>query len=627
MARPGTAGGRQRGGPGCRREPAIASFPYPSTPSWWRRAPRGWRGAGCRVLEGDGRGGGGEGGRAAWRADLDCRPAPPARTPSRRVPAPPTLALKTDLVLEGAWLPARRERGEGEGAAVLPPVTIPLSTPRPGGGAGGGFGPFWRQREQGQQRYPLPRLTPRGSPPARPGAAQLKAAAASSPLSSNWRGTGAAGARAAAGGPDRLGSSHPGRCGALRLWWNPKKMSRRSIRLQAKQQQPLLRREESPQELQAPEHLQTRKRRTAEEIKKREDGKMAKKHQYEIKSCWPPTITGGVSPCIIIETPHKEPVTTDFSRFKKYRFRNLFINPSPLPELNWGNSKDVWLNILKKENRYIHCKHFTSLHPSLQPHMRSILLDWLLEVCEVYALHRETFYLAQDFFDRFMLTQKNINKSMLQLIGITSLFIASKLEEIYAPKIQEFAYVTDGACSEDDIVRMELIMLKALKWELCPVTIVSWLNLYLQVDALRDVPTVLLPQYSQEKFIQIAQLLDLCILDVNSLDFQYRTLAAAALCHYTSIEIVKKASGLDWDSISECVEWMVPFVNVAKKISVKLKNFKKIAVEDRHNIQTHTNYLDMLEEVNSGAAATAPGQLSPVSTGGIITPPKSTEKK
>ncbi|XP_058279083.1 G1/S-specific cyclin-E2 isoform X3 [Hirundo rustica] len=320
-------------------------------------------------------------------------------------------------------------------------------------------------------------------------------------------------------------------------------MSRRSSRLQAKQQQPLSCQEEAPQELQALDYVQTRKRRTAEqEIKKREDGKIAKKHQYEIKSCWPPTITGGISPCIIIETPHKESVTTDFSRFKKYRFRNLFINPSPLPELNWGNSKDVWLNILTKENRYAHCKHFTSLHSSLQPHMRSILLDWLLEVCEVYALHRETFYLAQDFFDRFMLTQKNINKSMLQLIGITSLFIASKLEEIYAPKIQEFAYVTDGACSEDDIVRMELIMLKALKWELCPVTIVSWLNLYLQVDALKDVPKVLLPQYSQEKFIQIAQLLDLCILDVNSLDFQYRTLAAAALCHYTSIEIVKKAS-------------------------------------------------------------------------------------
>lgn len=43
--------------------------------------------------------------------------------------------------------------------------------------------------------------------------------------------------------------------------------------------------------------------------------------------------------------------------------------------------------------------------------------------------------------------------------------------------------------------------------------------------------------------ILFPQLLDLCILDVNSLDFQYRTLAAAALCHYTSTEVVKKASG------------------------------------------------------------------------------------
>lgn len=52
--------------------------------------------------------------------------------------------------------------------------------------------------------------------------------------------------------------------------------------------------------------------------------------------------------------------------------------------------------------------------------------------------------------------------------------------------------------------------------------------------------------------------------------------------------------GLDWDSISECAEWMVPFVSVAKKVPAKLKNFKKVAAEDRHNIQTHTNYLDML---------------------------------
>nr|XP_037856193.1 G1/S-specific cyclin-E2 isoform X5 [Chlorocebus sabaeus] len=337
-------------------------------------------------------------------------------------------------------------------------------------------------------------------------------------------------------------------------------MSRRSSRLQAKQQ-PQPSQTESPQEVQI---IQAKKRKTTQDVKKRRE-EVTKKHQYEIRrsagrrlslggfyvpesyyscrNCWPPVLSGGISPCIIIETPHKEIGTSDFSRFTNYRFKNLFINPSPLPDLSWGCSKEVWLNMLKKESRYVHEKHFEVLHSDLEPQMRSILLDWLLEVCEVYTLHRETFYLAQDFFDRFMLTQKDINKNMLQLIGITSLFIASKLEEIYAPKLQEFAYVTDGACSEEDILRMELIILKALKWELCPVTIVSWLNLFLQVDALKDAPKVLLPQYSQETFIQIAQLLDLCILAIDSLEFQYRILTAAALCHFTSIEVVKKASG------------------------------------------------------------------------------------
>lgn len=53
--------------------------------------------------------------------------------------------------------------------------------------------------------------------------------------------------------------------------------------------------------------------------------------------------------------------------------------------------------------------------------------------------------------------------------------------------------------------------------------------------------------------------------------------------------------GLEWDNISECVDWMVPFVSVVKSTSpAKLKIFKKISMEDRHNIQTHTNYLAML---------------------------------
>lgn len=46
---------------------------------------------------------------------------------------------------------------------------------------------------------------------------------------------------------------------------------------------------------------------------------------------------------------------------------------------------------------------------------------------------------------------------------------------------------------------------QALKWHLSPLTIVSWLSVYLQVAYLNDVYEVLLPQYPQQIFTQIAE--------------------------------------------------------------------------------------------------------------------------
>ncbi|XP_066530430.1 G1/S-specific cyclin-E2-like [Hoplias malabaricus] len=292
----------------------------------------------------------------------------------------------------------------------------------------------------------------------------------------------------------------------------------------------------------------------------------------------------------------------------------------PLPQLSWGSSEDVWVKMLSKETKYKHSKNSLERHPRLQPKMRAVLLDWLMEVCEAYFLHRQTFYLAQDFFDRFMLTQENMEKERLQLIGITALFIASKIEEIYPPKIMELAYVTDGACLEEEILQMELIMLKALNWDLVPETVVSWMKLYIQMASVYDFTNLLVPQFSQETYIQITQLLDLCILDINSLDFKYGVLAAAAFCHFISFDIVQKVSGLSWEMVEGCVNWMAPFVEtMASYERAKLKEFVKVSSDDRHNIQTHVDYLSMLHEAQQKSTIPVNGIFPP-------TPPSSAEK-
>lgn len=76
----------------------------------------------------------------------------------------------------------------------------------------------------------------------------------------------------------------------------------------------------------------------------------------------------------------------------------------------------------------------------------------VLQVCEVHRLHRETFYLAQDFFDRFMSTQQNVVKTLLQLIGISSLFIAAKLE------------VKSRSAELEPSCRAQFLKLAKLKW-------------------------------------------------------------------------------------------------------------------------------------------------------------------
>jgi hypothetical protein len=52
--------------------------------------------------------------------------------------------------------------------------------------------------------------------------------------------------------------------------------------------------------------------------------------------------------------------------------------------------------------------------------------------------------------DRF-LERVKIQRSNLQLVGVTAMLIASKYEEIYAPGITDFVYITDNAYSKEEI--------------------------------------------------------------------------------------------------------------------------------------------------------------------------------
>lgn len=105
----------------------------------------------------------------------------------------------------------------------------------------------------------------------------------------------------------------------------------------------------------------------------------------------------------------------------------------PLPILTWADRESVWTSMVRKDEKASLNRDVNMFdnHPNLQPRMRAILLDWIIEVCEVYKLHRETYYLTVDYLDRYLSAKSNISKNQLQLIGITCLFIASKVRKYF----------------------------------------------------------------------------------------------------------------------------------------------------------------------------------------------------
>ena len=83
--------------------------------------------------------------------------------------------------------------------------------------------------------------------------------------------------------------------------------------------------------------------------------------------------------------------------------------------------------------------------------MRSILVDWLVEVAEEYKLSPQTLYLTMNYIDRF-LSVMSVLRGKLQLVGTACMLIAAKFEEIYPPEVSDFVYITDDTYNTKQVM-------------------------------------------------------------------------------------------------------------------------------------------------------------------------------
>jgi len=209
------------------------------------------------------------------------------------------------------------------------------------------------------------------------------------------------------------------------------------------------------------------------------------------------------------------------------------------PQLCHHYTKEIYTYLRHLELEHRVSPHFMQSQRDINATMRGILIDWLVEVAEEYRLEAETLYLAVNYIDRF-LSHVPVNRSKLQLVGVTCMLVASKYEEIHPPAVDEFVYISDNTYKREEILHMEGMVLNRLNFELSVATSKVFINRFLKAAKAGecDSTTEMLCKY-------------LCELTLQEYAFiKYRPSEVAAAALRLALHTMRLPS---WTPLLECV--------------------------------------------------------------------------
>ncbi|XP_075162916.1 cyclin B3 [Haematobia irritans] len=192
-------------------------------------------------------------------------------------------------------------------------------------------------------------------------------------------------------------------------------------------------------------------------------------------------------------------------------------------KINWNDpfqvshyAMDIF-NYLKERESEFPVDDYMERQIHLSKWMRSLLVDWMVEVQETFELNHETLYLAVKIVDQF-LCKEVINKDKLQLLGAAALFIACKFDERTPPLIEDFLYICDGAYKHNELIHMEMATLKVIQFDLGIPLSYRFLRRYARCAKV-PMPTLTLARY----------ILELSLMDYDCITFSDSKMACAAL--------------------------------------------------------------------------------------------------
>ena len=205
----------------------------------------------------------------------------------------------------------------------------------------------------------------------------------------------------------------------------------------------------------------------------------------------------------------------------------------------------IYHNLLLEENKgIIPYPDYSKIisQKEINEQMRSILIDWIIDVHYKFNFTDETLFMTVLIIDRYI-SYKSISKKKFQLLGITALLISCKHEEIILPKIEDFIYITDNAYVKEDVFDMENNILDILNFNLIapsPIKFYEYLALKFEFD--------------KKKFLLGKYLMESFMVDINYVKFRASVIACASIyivMKYYKMKNYKEAYNKKYYNINE----------------------------------------------------------------------------
>ena len=117
----------------------------------------------------------------------------------------------------------------------------------------------------------------------------------------------------------------------------------------------------------------------------------------------------------------------------------------------------------------------------ITPALRARMIDWMIEVLTNFKCDDQTFFLAVSLIDRYFKNKTETREiGDLHIIGVTTMFIASKYEDIYPLKMKMvFEKIAHRKLSIEEIKTLELDILKSINYKIPAPTVLDFLRVYL----------------------------------------------------------------------------------------------------------------------------------------------------